>query len=224
MRVEKASVCPLDCPDTCSLTVAVEDETILEVRGSRANPYTAGVICAKVARDFPAFTNGDDRYPHPAPADRGQGRGALSADLLGRGARRHPRARHRGDRRARSAGGAPAELRGAARDARGRLHGPALLPQARRVAPRQKAAVRRHPRRGVDGDVRRGPRDAAGAGGAVQAGRGLGQQRHVVEPAPDAPHQHRCGAGAASSWWSIPCAPRWPSSRICTWRSGRAPT
>ena len=53
MRVEEASVCPLDCPDTCSLTVAVEDETILEVRGSRANPYTAGVICAKVARDFP---------------------------------------------------------------------------------------------------------------------------------------------------------------------------
>ena len=65
MRVEKASVCPLDCPDTCSLTVAVEDETILEVRGSRANPYTAGVICAKVARDFPAFTNGDDRILTP---------------------------------------------------------------------------------------------------------------------------------------------------------------
>src|SRR5688572_32910512 len=65
MRVEKASVCPLDCPDTCSLTVAVDDETILEVRGSRANPYTAGVICAKVARDFPAFTNGDDRILTP---------------------------------------------------------------------------------------------------------------------------------------------------------------
>ena len=29
MRVEKASVCPLDCPDTCSLNVAVEDDTIL---------------------------------------------------------------------------------------------------------------------------------------------------------------------------------------------------
>ena len=55
MRVEKASVCPLDCPDTCSLTVAVEDERILEVRGSRANPYTAGVICAKVARDYPGL-------------------------------------------------------------------------------------------------------------------------------------------------------------------------
>ncbi len=65
MRVEMASVCPLDCPDTCSLTVAVEDERIVEVRGSRANPYTAGVICAKVARDFPAFANGDGRVLTP---------------------------------------------------------------------------------------------------------------------------------------------------------------
>ena len=62
MRVEKASVCPLDCPDTCSLTVAVEDERIVEVRGSHANPLTAGVICAKVARDFPAFVHGDGRH------------------------------------------------------------------------------------------------------------------------------------------------------------------
>jgi anaerobic selenocysteine-containing dehydrogenase len=65
MRVEKASVCPLDCPDTCSLTVAVEDGRIAEVRGSRANPYTAGVVCAKVARDFPAFASGDERILTP---------------------------------------------------------------------------------------------------------------------------------------------------------------
>ena len=78
MRVEKASVCPLDCPDTCSLTVAVEDETILEVRGSRANPYTAGVICAKVARDFPAFTNGDDRSSPRSGGPGPRARGAFS--------------------------------------------------------------------------------------------------------------------------------------------------
>ena len=65
MREDKASVCPLDCPDTCSLSVTVEDQRILEVRGSRANPYTAGVVCAKVARDFPAFANGDDRVLTP---------------------------------------------------------------------------------------------------------------------------------------------------------------
>src|SRR3989454_1142 len=65
MRTQHASVCPLDCPDTCSLSVAVEDDRIVEVRGSRANPYTAGVICAKVARDFPAIANGEGRLLAP---------------------------------------------------------------------------------------------------------------------------------------------------------------
>jgi anaerobic selenocysteine-containing dehydrogenase len=76
MRVEKASVCPLDCPDTCSLTVAVDDGRIAEVRGSRANPYTAGVVCAKVARDFPALANSDDRILTPLRrvGPKGQGR------------------------------------------------------------------------------------------------------------------------------------------------------
>jgi anaerobic selenocysteine-containing dehydrogenase len=76
MRVDKASVCPLDCPDTCSLTVAVEDERIVEVRGSHANPLTAGVICAKVARDFPAFVHGDGRILTPLRrvGPRGAGR------------------------------------------------------------------------------------------------------------------------------------------------------
>src|SRR5215468_2322587 len=65
MRVEKASVCPLDCPDTCSLTVALEEDRIVEVRGSRANPLTAGVICAKVARDYPVMVNGEGRIMSP---------------------------------------------------------------------------------------------------------------------------------------------------------------
>src|SRR5258706_2149561 len=60
-----ASVCPLDWPDPCSLSVAVEGDRIVEVRGSRANPYTAGVICAKVARDFPAIANGEGRLLAP---------------------------------------------------------------------------------------------------------------------------------------------------------------
>ena len=34
MIAERASVCPLDCPDTCSLTVTVEQELIVKVRGS----------------------------------------------------------------------------------------------------------------------------------------------------------------------------------------------
>ena len=46
-----ASACPHDCPSTCALEVEVLDErTIGRVRGAEDNDYTAGVICAKVAR------------------------------------------------------------------------------------------------------------------------------------------------------------------------------
>jgi len=45
------SACPHDCPSTCALEVELIDErTIGRVRGSKENDYTAGVICAKVAR------------------------------------------------------------------------------------------------------------------------------------------------------------------------------
>ena len=62
---ERASVCTFDCPDTCSLTVTVEDERITKVRGSRAAPITAGVICTKVAQDMAAFVHGEQRILHP---------------------------------------------------------------------------------------------------------------------------------------------------------------
>src|SRR6516164_6696741 len=46
-----ASACPHDCPSTCALEVDLLDErTIGRVRGAQHNSYTAGVICAKVAR------------------------------------------------------------------------------------------------------------------------------------------------------------------------------
>lgn len=45
------SACPHDCPSTCALEVEiVGDATIGRVRGDKDNSYTAGVICAKVAR------------------------------------------------------------------------------------------------------------------------------------------------------------------------------
>src|ERR1700686_3533754 len=46
-----ASACPHDCPSTCALEVEILDgRTIGRVRGAEENAYTAGVICAKVAR------------------------------------------------------------------------------------------------------------------------------------------------------------------------------
>jgi anaerobic selenocysteine-containing dehydrogenase len=62
---ERASVCTFDCPDACSLTVSVDDGRVLKVGGSNAVPYTAGVICNKVARNMPEFVHGPQRLMHP---------------------------------------------------------------------------------------------------------------------------------------------------------------
>ena len=46
-----ATACPHDCPSTCALEVErLAPDRIGAVRGARENDYTAGVICAKVAR------------------------------------------------------------------------------------------------------------------------------------------------------------------------------
>ncbi len=46
-----ASACPHDCPSTCALEIEVFDGTTIgRVRGAADNAYTAGVVCAKVAR------------------------------------------------------------------------------------------------------------------------------------------------------------------------------
>src|SRR5882762_2526796 len=45
------STCPHDCPSACALDIEVIDNsTIGRVRGSKQQTYTAGVVCAKVAR------------------------------------------------------------------------------------------------------------------------------------------------------------------------------
>ncbi|HUG37092.1 MAG TPA: molybdopterin-dependent oxidoreductase [Candidatus Limnocylindrales bacterium] len=74
--VEHPSVCPLDCPDTCSLTVTVEDDRITRIRGSRANPYTAGVLCAKVPSAYPEWVHGPGRLQTPLRrvGKKGEGR------------------------------------------------------------------------------------------------------------------------------------------------------
>ena len=61
----KPSVCPLDCPDTCSLSVEVENDQIKKIKGSHANPYTAGVVCDKVVKYYPDFVHGEARLRQP---------------------------------------------------------------------------------------------------------------------------------------------------------------
>ena len=59
------SVCPHDCPSACALEVELLDErSIGRVRGAKGNDYTAGVICAKVAR-YAERQHHPDRLMHP---------------------------------------------------------------------------------------------------------------------------------------------------------------
>jgi anaerobic selenocysteine-containing dehydrogenase len=59
------STCPHDCPSTCALEVEVLDgRSIGRVRGAADNLYTAGVICAKVAR-YAERIHHPDRLLHP---------------------------------------------------------------------------------------------------------------------------------------------------------------
>ncbi|MGN6750577.1 MAG: molybdopterin-containing oxidoreductase family protein [Xanthobacteraceae bacterium] len=60
-----ASACPHDCPSTCALEVEIlDDHTIGRLRGAPDNAYTAGVICAKVAR-YAERVHHPDRLKQP---------------------------------------------------------------------------------------------------------------------------------------------------------------
>ena len=58
------TVCPLDCPDSCSLVATVQDGRLTALDGTHGNPVTGGYICAKVRR-FPERVYGPDRLLHP---------------------------------------------------------------------------------------------------------------------------------------------------------------
>ncbi|WP_221563584.1 molybdopterin-dependent oxidoreductase [Alkalihalobacillus sp. TS-13] len=58
------AVCPLDCPDTCSLLVEKENGKITKVDGNPDHPVTNGTICHKV-RKMPERTHHPDRLLYP---------------------------------------------------------------------------------------------------------------------------------------------------------------
>ena len=68
--------CPLDCPDTCSWIVTVEDGTPTALRGDPDHPYTRGWLCNKVA-DYLAYTRSPDRILYPMRRCGPKGSGEL---------------------------------------------------------------------------------------------------------------------------------------------------
>jgi anaerobic selenocysteine-containing dehydrogenase len=71
------SACPLDCPDSCSLSITVRQGRIVTIDGGRANPVTNGYICAKVRR-FSERVYGPDRLLYPAIRKGRKGEGRFS--------------------------------------------------------------------------------------------------------------------------------------------------
>ena len=68
------SVCPLDCPDACSLAVTLENGKVVKIDGSNRQEITGGYICAKVRR-FGERVYGDARLRHPAIRNGPKGEG-----------------------------------------------------------------------------------------------------------------------------------------------------
>jgi anaerobic selenocysteine-containing dehydrogenase len=69
------SVCPLDCPDTCSMLVTVKDGVAVELRGDPDHAFTRGFLCQKMAR-FLERVYSPDRllYPMKRAGKKGEGR------------------------------------------------------------------------------------------------------------------------------------------------------
>jgi anaerobic selenocysteine-containing dehydrogenase len=69
--------CALDCPDTCSWVVTVQDGEPIALRGDPDHPYTRGALCNKVA-DYLAYTRSPDRLLHPLRRVGGKGGGEFA--------------------------------------------------------------------------------------------------------------------------------------------------
>ncbi len=69
------SVCPMDCPDSCSLEVEVTDGRVARIKGTSRNPLTEDFICSKVAH-YAKRVYGKDRllYPMRRLGAKGEGR------------------------------------------------------------------------------------------------------------------------------------------------------
>jgi anaerobic selenocysteine-containing dehydrogenase len=71
------TVCPLDCPDSCTLEVTTGNGRIVSIDGSDRNPITGGYICAKVRR-FGERVYGPDRLRYPAVRKGPKGHGTFT--------------------------------------------------------------------------------------------------------------------------------------------------
>ncbi len=68
-------VCPHDCPDTCVMTVGVEDGRAVTIGGDPSHRFTQGFLCVKVNRYLERVYSPDRlRHPLRRTGAKGQGR------------------------------------------------------------------------------------------------------------------------------------------------------
>jgi anaerobic selenocysteine-containing dehydrogenase len=71
------TACPLDCPDSCSLSVTVERGKLIKIDGNTAARSTEGYICGKV-RGFDRRVYHAERILHPAVRSGPKGAGLFT--------------------------------------------------------------------------------------------------------------------------------------------------
>ncbi|MDG3003226.1 molybdopterin-containing oxidoreductase family protein [Paludisphaera mucosa] len=71
----RKNVCPLDCPDTCSMLVTIRQGVAVELKGDPDHPFTRGALCGKMARYLDRVYS-DDRLMQPRKriGRKGEGR------------------------------------------------------------------------------------------------------------------------------------------------------
>jgi anaerobic selenocysteine-containing dehydrogenase len=74
MKLQKRTICPLDCPDSCGMIATVEDGRITALQGDKGHPYTNGFICRKMRR-YPERLSSAERllYPQQRVGKKGAG-------------------------------------------------------------------------------------------------------------------------------------------------------
>jgi len=69
------NVCPLDCPDTCSMRVTVQDGVAIDLRGDAEHAFTRGFLCQKMARYLDRVYSQDRlMFPMKRTGAKGEGK------------------------------------------------------------------------------------------------------------------------------------------------------
>ncbi|MED4909258.1 molybdopterin-containing oxidoreductase family protein [Brevibacillus centrosporus] len=73
--IQRKTVCPHDCPDTCSIIAKVEDGKVVSTKGDPTHPFTRGALCSKVLRYGERIYSPDRLlYPMRRVGEKGEGR------------------------------------------------------------------------------------------------------------------------------------------------------